>query len=112
MPRPEYGHGYAPVHSHEGSGGNDAMDAHMRQPTYKIYCKDNDRINLAIRNGVVLLTIFNERSLSGLEIPLFISFLFVDLCFYIKVRANHKFREICRSITLDLVADLFLLFDF
>jgi hypothetical protein len=80
--RPEYGHdhgGYAPVQhvshvSHHsapapapaphGYSGNDAVDALMRQPTYRIYCKGNDGVNLAIRDGTVLLATTNERDLS------------------------------------------------
>ncbi|KAJ4787341.1 Ricin B-like lectin R40G3 [Rhynchospora pubera] len=74
--RPEYGGGYGQpgvqhvsnVSHHQsgphGHGGNDAMETLMRQPTYRIYCKANDGVCLAIRDGTVLLTTANESDLS------------------------------------------------
>ncbi|KAF3326997.1 hypothetical protein FCM35_KLT07115 [Carex littledalei] len=36
------------------------MEALMRQPSFRIYCKGNERVNLAIRNNTVLLVTTDE----------------------------------------------------
>lgn len=53
--------GPAPAPAHGHGGGSNAWDQLLRQPTYRIYCKANEGVCLAIRNGTVLLVTSNEN---------------------------------------------------